>query len=696
MKHHLILLCLLAAVPASHAQRLFTTGTATELITPGAFDAGPADDLAVLDRASGVLRIGTWNGSTMAWTSASSGVEHAEYLCAGMLTGAGSPMSLAAGSSLAQQLEVYTPSSGDHYSLGGFGVLPTACVVRSLDGSPDDFLVASSGIFDPGTGLSAFLNQGTALPPALSGNSSAGPLRSGNPVSQGAAFLAGDSLEIWGYRPGMIGRIAAVSGLPAGTRYAPGQFGTTGGDSFMLWVPGQSDFRHASLGPDNTFLPAASWDAGLPIGSLQAVGSPVITSDDWLLAISQDGTTAALFDFTPAGGPVLRQHFTALAGLPFTAASAQGSGHFMLLNGASGRTSGWQRARFNGTNHTLSANALLPNLQPSRVSPTLFLYSGEPWVVPSAMLLGTRDAGDWTTSVMPPDVHTLMDQGAPAGLGRPDRLPLFGIGAFFTQPNQISPAISIGALGPAPAVVRPVPQFSPPPGIYRTHRYTVQPDPAGPVIVEAPLTITLSALGSTAIRWRLNGGPWQDYSPEHPPSFNQNAVLEAYASIRDGQGAPTGAPAGPMAQGVYTFGPLPGLTPAAFTDADGNGLSDSWEKATGLHDPGGDKDADGFTNLQEQNAGSDPCDPGSLPPPGTGPGVPELFLTGTESIPPGVKLRLTGLPGVMHRVESASVVSSNGWTVVIAPFAMPPSGFLDFTVSYGANQRQFFRGIAER
>jgi hypothetical protein len=59
-----------------------------------------------------------------------------------------------------------------------------------------------------------------------------------------------------------------------------------------------------------------------------------------------------------------------------------------------------------------------------------------------------------------------------------------------------------------------------------------------------------------------------------------------------------------------------GLARAA--DSDGDGLPDEWERAYFgdlRYGPDDDPDGDGYTNLEEYNAGTDPTDPLSSPDP---------------------------------------------------------------------------------
>ena len=58
---------------------------------------------------------------------------------------------------------------------------------------------------------------------------------------------------------------------------------------------------------------------------------------------------------------------------------------------------------------------------------------------------------------------------------------------------------------------------------------------------------------------------------------------------------------------------LLGVPAAPSPDANGNLLADSWESLFGIHDPFGDADGDGYSNLEEMLAGTDPTDPLSHP-----------------------------------------------------------------------------------
>lgn len=91
-------------------------------------------------------------------------------------------------------------------------------------------------------------------------------------------------------------------------------------------------------------------------------------------------------------------------------------------------------------------------------------------------------------------------------------------------------------------------------------------------------------------------------------------------------------------------------------DSDDDGLLDAWELAyfgSLSASPGSDPDSDGLTNLQEQNAGTNPLDAASVL------RIVRVEFTGSE-----VNLGFTSIAGKTYRVEAANALAPNAWTVV--------------------------------
>jgi hypothetical protein len=158
--------------------------------------------------------------------------------------------------------------------------------------------------------------------------------------------------------------------------------------------------------------------------------------------------------------------------------------------------------------------------------------------------------------------------------------------------NQRTSAESVALL--TPPVLQPVGDlnFSPAPGLYH----------AGSA---GYLQVDITAPSSPPIYYRTDTDqPWVPYDPAKPPRISASTTFFAFANTM---------PPGRIQTAAYTITAASAITLPPSIDANHNGLPDDWEQTFGVSDPNGDLDGDGFTNLQEYLAGTDPLDPGSTP-----------------------------------------------------------------------------------
>jgi hypothetical protein len=130
-------------------------------------------------------------------------------------------------------------------------------------------------------------------------------------------------------------------------------------------------------------------------------------------------------------------------------------------------------------------------------------------------------------------------------------------------------------------------------------------------------------------------------------------------------------------------------------DSDSDGMSDVWEAAHGLsttgsslpgQSPSADPDADGFSNLLESVAGTDPFS--SAPPNG----IYRMQATPNATNPLALDLRWPQFIGKRYQVQSSTDLTSSSWTSMGAPFTATSTASV-FTTLPGspAEPRNFFR-----
>jgi glucose/arabinose dehydrogenase len=88
-------------------------------------------------------------------------------------------------------------------------------------------------------------------------------------------------------------------------------------------------------------------------------------------------------------------------------------------------------------------------------------------------------------------------------------------------------------------------------------------------------------------------------------------------------------------------------------DMDGDGMADEWETENGVSDAGSDGDGDGFTNVQEFRAATNPNDAGSA-----------LRITSIVPGGGGYEVSFASSSNKLYRLKTKTDLSLAGWTVV--------------------------------
>jgi hypothetical protein len=591
----------LLSVVAS-AQEPVTTFTEQELSSPGDFNVDGRLDVALVDRASGEVRIGlqqangSWN-----WSSSSSGVDGASLLAVGPFFG-GTAHAVAVASTAWNRIQLWSPGNNQRATWYQPGLGLSVLAAHASAGAP--LLAVTDQNGPPASVVAHALNTAGASVNTAVAASTDVSLAWGNPIVRRvgqarrvAAMRAGDWIGVSPDGAGTVFR----TGLPEGSRFVTGRFVAGNADSMaVFWKPGSADVQISS----HNGVGGSVWSDGADYAFPQPVVSLVVIDADpqQLLVIFEGATSAALYSFEGGTPSRLEQSLTAAGGEVFTTAVSSGTGSLGLLHGAGGRSQAITRWTLSGGVWTEGATTALPAIPSTAGRANVFFFSAEPLVNPKATLINRERQGDWSSQggQLSGNSRSIASErfvNAEQGLRPNGSVTVSDPTARFALVNQLLPDASAASL--TAGVGAPIGDvtFSPPAGQYPTL------NPEG----DARLSVTLSATrsGESVLFRKDRQSAWQVANA--PIELTGPTALQAYA-------IPPGGKPGLLRTASYTFSPRPSdIASNPGVDADQNGLADAWELAFGQFDPNADTDGDGANALTEQNAGTDPLDPLSRP-----------------------------------------------------------------------------------
>jgi hypothetical protein len=407
------------------------------------------------------------------------------------------------------------------------------------------------------------------------------------------------------------------TGITNGQQYVSGFFGTTNNVSptphvlFFRTNQTQTTSHHLQFGGDPEVY---FFTVGQPqtiiypnaVKSITVIKRAAPLADRLLVLYATGVQRAVLYDYDGVNFPTVVQVLPVpAAGSDFNGALAMPDGTFvMLTSNASNRSTGSQRYDADGQPIPGTSSSLQPlNAFASRAN--ILFYNLDPAITDSPKLLGTFNAGDWTSQLTLAAGNTAVIKETNSGGNLGLRAPTSAVigappaGTFAGRTNQeasipslpeFAGAISHFSLSGARGRVVQEPAIDPPPGTY-----------------PQAIQVTLIPAAGTTVRYRLNTGlsvtqkDWLVYNPASPPK------LDVYLSSNLEYYAEESGDRSPVRRAEYDFSHRGTL------DSDGDGVPDPFELAAGL-DPndGFDSDGDGASDFLELLFGTDPNDPNDL------------------------------------------------------------------------------------
>lgn len=627
----------LAALHAPAARAV--TETAVEFHAAGDLNGDGRADLVVVDRASGMVRVGLARETTgHDWQPpVFSGIEQPAGIALGRLTDS-NRMALAVTGPQANRVQIleWTADAVTRpltLTVGGVGPAAVAALEiggAGADASLDDLAVASlwSGAAAPnrldlvralgGGGFSALSHSVT--PTADDQMTQLRAFRaSRNPAVKPLLAMirqsfAGTRFTLSEVFTGAVALdIPSVSrtGIPFGSRYVSGFFGTEGNVSpwprviFYNASNSQTESHALEYGGDPSewfFVAGAPQIINYPnaVKSITVLPRADPLPDRLLVLFATGPVRAGLYDYDGVNFPTLVQALAVpVPGGDFSGALALPDGGFVMLTGDHfDRTTGSHSYDAEGVPVPKSASDLQP-LRAYASRANLLFYNLDPAIAREPKLLGSYSTGDWTSKPALGATAAVTREhflGGALGLRGPQRvdagMPPAGTGAGRANQNDGPPgfqeAISYFSLGGARGREVQDAEIEPPPGDYRRAvRVVLRPAPG------------------TTVKFRARQGffgpqqDWQTWGGASRVDLFESGTVEYFAE--------EGGLRGAVRTAVYNLN-IPDQ------DSDEDGVPDAFELLFGLDPNGGlDSDGDGVSDLVELLTGTDPNQADAFP-----------------------------------------------------------------------------------
>jgi hypothetical protein len=594
----------IAAAPVYETTREFTAS--------GDFNGDGTQDVIIIDKPTGLYRIGIRSAAATPTFAASRPTGAANLACAslGKLNGTAAD-SFAVSSLTLNRVQVLSPSGTGYTeprSIFNAGVSPqTMCAIDITSGAsptPEDDLALVVG--DDPT-LQSAIREIRSNAGAWSiidiGDCPEGFAREGNPLQTSVGgtalfgFMRDKVFNAVDPNGALFTQVLTSGTLAAGSRFISLPFEAPNMD-LVFYAPGSAEVHVRRITASGPGWVLGSDDITTFSASIAQI-IPVQDVSGMRMLVRFDNGSLALYSYTLAtgfGSPTAIVPTGATGVISGLVPISGSAGFLAFYASAEGQPSSTAVSFANsGTGWAQTGITTLPTVSSYSSYANILLLSNFPFREDNPLLLRSYHSGDWSTSVTVGGGPFNVNAQVASYLGQST-----GIGNSSAQTVGVATAAPTGT-----AVNQLHPQFS------LTSFDSKLGDPIEDVTVspvagtyDKSIQLTFSGYsGGSNVLYRFGtSGAFSTYNPSSPPWVFTDGSVQYYSN-KPGTGST------PTHSAAYHF-----TVPPALQDKDGDGVPDFVEVANGLNPEGGpDSDNDGHSDRNELAANTNPNNPTSYP-----------------------------------------------------------------------------------